>query len=185
MLYPPLKIHLGFAKANGVFIVITSAKILPRWLFPSKIYILFTIFNTYFLTKLLFTNKRYHLHVLEKCLYVLQIVRSITYFLQFIHPFSLCSWSNGTSFAFTLYILVLAKFCDVTCLNNFYFISFFYLYFIHSFVHLPAPKKNKTCDIKQKLFIWTFLLKFLFGLLSIFLCICLYFWTQRKHSNYF
>ena len=33
----------GFAEANSVFIVITSAKILPRWLFPSKIYIQFTI----------------------------------------------------------------------------------------------------------------------------------------------
>ena len=28
----------GFAEANSVFIVITLAKILPRWLFPSKIY---------------------------------------------------------------------------------------------------------------------------------------------------
>ena len=53
----------SFAEANSVFIVITSAKILPRWLFPSKIYIQFTIFNTYFSTKLLFTNKRYHLQV--------------------------------------------------------------------------------------------------------------------------
>ena len=70
----------GFAKVNSVFIVITSAKILPRWLFPSKIYIQFTIFNTYFSTKLSFTNKRYHLHVPEKRLYVLQEVRSIIYF---------------------------------------------------------------------------------------------------------
>ena len=38
----------GFAEANSVFIVITSAKILPRRLFPSKIYIQFTTFNTYF-----------------------------------------------------------------------------------------------------------------------------------------
>ena len=79
----------GFVKANCVFIVITPTKILPRWIFPSKIYIQLTIFNTYFLTKLLFTNKRYHLHVLEKCLYVIQEVRSIIYFWQFIHPPSL------------------------------------------------------------------------------------------------
>ena len=117
MLYPALEIHLGFAEANGVFIVITSAKILPRWLFLSKIYILFTIFNTYFLTKLSFTNKRYHLHVLEKRLHVLQEVRSIIYFWQFIHPLSLRSHGNGTSFAFTSYILVLRKFCNVTSLN--------------------------------------------------------------------
>ena len=79
----------GFAEANSTFIVITSAKILPRWLFLSKIYIKFTIFNTYFSTKLSFKYKRYHLHVLEKCLNVLQEVRSITYFRQFIYPPSL------------------------------------------------------------------------------------------------
>ena len=33
---------------------------MPRWIFPSKIYIQFTLFNTYFLTKLLFLNKRYN-----------------------------------------------------------------------------------------------------------------------------
>ena len=35
------------------------------------------------------------------------------------------------------------------------------------FVYLPAPKKNKNCDIKQKLYIEIFLLKLLFSLLSI------------------
>ena len=115
-----LKIAEGFAEANSVFIVITSAKILPRWLFPCKIYIQFTIFNTYFSAKLSFTNKRYHLQVLEKCLHILQEVRSIIYFRQFIHPLSLRSRGNGTSFAFTPYIIVSAKFCDVTFLNNFY-----------------------------------------------------------------
>ena len=74
----------GFVEANSVFIVITSASILPRWLFPSKIYIQFKIFNTYFSTTLSCTNKRYHLHVLGKCLCVLQEVRSIIYFWQFI-----------------------------------------------------------------------------------------------------
>ena len=85
-----LAIDEGFAKANSVFIVITSAKILPRWLFLSKTYIQLTIFNTYLSTKWSFTNKRNHqLLVLEKCLYVLQEVRSIIYFRQFIHPLSL------------------------------------------------------------------------------------------------
>ena len=115
---------------NSVFIVITAAKILPRWLFCSKIYIQFKIFCTYFSTKLLFTNSRYHLHVLEKRLYVLQEVRSIIYFQHFIHPLSLRSRGNGTSFAFTSYIIVSAKFCNVTFLNNFYFVSFFYHLFI-------------------------------------------------------
>ena len=53
----------GFATANSIFMVITSAKILPRWLFPSKIYIQFTIFNICFLTELSFTNKQISLAV--------------------------------------------------------------------------------------------------------------------------
>ena len=125
-----LAIAKGFTEANIVFAVITSAKILLRWLFPTNIYIQFTIFNTYFSTKLSFTNKRYHLHVLEKCLYVLQEIRSIILFRQFIHPLSLRSHGNGTSFVFTSYIIVSVKFCDVTFLKNFYFVSFFYHLFI-------------------------------------------------------
>ena len=92
---PVLEIHLDsrqlprlFAEANSAFIVITSE------IFPSKIYIRFTIFNTYFSTKLSFTNKRYHLHVLEKCLYVLQEVKSIIYFWQYIHPLSLMFFNS-------------------------------------------------------------------------------------------
>ena len=87
---PQSAIAERIAEANSVFIVITLAKRLPTWLFPSKIYIRFTICNTYFSTKLSFTNKRYHLHVL-KCLYVIQEVRSIIYVWQFIHPLSLHS----------------------------------------------------------------------------------------------
>ena len=123
-------IDMDIAEVNSVFRVITLVKILLRWLFPSKIYIQFTIFNTYFSKKLWFTNKRYYLHVLEKHLYVLQEVRSIIYFRQFIHPLSLCSRHNGPSFAFTSYVLVSAKFCNVTFLDNFYFVSFFYHLFI-------------------------------------------------------
>ena len=120
-----LAIVEGFAEANSVFIVIISAKIMLRWLFPGKIYIQFTIFNTYFSTKFSFTNKRYHLYVLEKCLYVLQAVRSIRYFQQFIHSLSLCSHGSGTSFAFMSYVIVSAKFCNVTFLSGFYFVLFF------------------------------------------------------------
>ena len=126
-----LDIAEGFAKANSVVIIITSVKILLRWSFPSKIYIQFTIFNTYFSTKLSFTNKRYHLHVLEKCLYMLWEVRSIMYFRQFIYSLSLRSRGSGTSFAFTSYIMVSAKFCEVKFLNDFYFVSFFYHLFIY------------------------------------------------------
>ena len=116
--------------AEGFAEGITSAKILPRRLFPSKIYIQFTIFNTYFSTKLSFTNKKYHLHMLEMCLHVLQEVRSIIYVRQFIHPLSFSSCDNGISFAFMSYIIVLAKFCNVKFLNNFYFVSFSYHLFI-------------------------------------------------------
>ena len=102
----------GFSKANRVFVVITLAKILLRWLFLSKIYIQFIIFNTYFST-----NKRYYLHMLEKCLYTLQEVRSIIYlFLYLYHyssPFFFHSRGHGTSFAFTSYIIASAKFCDI------------------------------------------------------------------------
>ena len=119
----------GFAEASSAFIVINSAKILLRWLFPSNISIQSTISNTYFSTKLSFTNKRCHLHILEKCLYMLQEVRSIIHFQQLIHLLSLHSHGNGTSFAFMSYIIVSTKFCDATFLNNFYFVLFFYHFF--------------------------------------------------------
>ena len=142
------KIAEGFAKAKSVFIVITSAKNLLKWSFSSKIHIQFTIFNTYFSAKLLFTNKRYHLHVLEKCLYLLQEVRSNIYFRQFIHRLSLCSRGNGTSFAFTSYSHRI-----VEILWRHIFRQLLFCFILLLFVHLPAPNKNKTYDSKQKLFI--------------------------------
>ena len=78
----------GFAKASSVFIVITSAKILPRCLFGSKICILFTIFNTYFLTKLLLTNQ----DITCKCLYVLQEVRSLIFLTAYSSSFFWFTW---------------------------------------------------------------------------------------------
>ena len=95
--------------------------------------------------------------MLENCLYVLQDIRSIIYVPQFIHLLSLCSRGNGTSFAFTSHIIISAKFWNVTFLNN------LFCFILLLFVHLPAPKKNETCDIKQKL------LKFLFSLFNILL----------------
>ena len=120
----------GFCRGKQCFYSNHLSKNITEVIILSKIYIQFTIFNTYFSAKLLFTNRRYHLHVLEKCLYVLQEVRSIIYFRQFIHPLSLRSRGNGTSFAFTSYIIVSAKFCYVTFLNNFYFVLLFYHFFI-------------------------------------------------------
>ena len=116
------------------------------------------------MTNLLFTNRRYHFHVLEKCLYVRQEVASIIYFWQYIHPLSLCSPGNGTSFAFMSYITALGKFCYVT-----FFKQLLFCFILLPLFHLLVPKKNKTCNIKQKVFIYIFLLKFLFSLLSIFL----------------
>ena len=132
------------AEVNSICTVITSAKILPRWLFPSKMYIRITIFNSYFSTKLSFTNKGYHLHVLEKCLYVLQEVRSIIYLWQFTHPLSLRSRDNGISFAFTSYIIVPAKFCNVTFLNNFFFSFFYHLVICRLQRKIRKTKVNKS-----------------------------------------
>ena len=127
-----------------------------RWLFPSNTYIQCTIFDTYLSAKLLFVNKRYHLHMLEKCLYQPQEVRSIMYFQQLIHPFSLHSHGNGTSFAFTSYIIVSAKFCDVTFLNNF-FVSYFYHFFI-----CRHQRKIRLVTLSKsylyKFFFWSFFL---------------------------
>ena len=105
------------------------SKKIAEVIIPSKIYVQFTIFSTYFSTKFLFTDKRYHLYVLEKCLYMLQKVRSITYFRQFIHPFS--------SFCVAVEQALLSRRISsyrqnsmTSHLGNFYFVSFFYYLFI-------------------------------------------------------
>ena len=75
-----------FAEANSVFIVMTSAKTLPKLLFPSKMYIQFICFQYLFLDKKLsLTNKRYHLHVPMS----VRTTRIQVYYIfrQFIHPF--------------------------------------------------------------------------------------------------
>ena len=153
---------------------------MPRWLFPSKIYIQFTISNTYFSTKLLFTNNRYHLCVVEKCLYVLQEVRSIAYFRQFIHPLSLHSHGNGISFDFTSYMIISVKFCEITFLNNFYFVSFFY----HLFICQHQRKIRLVTSSKSHLYKF-FSQSFFLVYLASFFHICLYFWTPIKHPKLF
>ena len=141
-----LAIVEGFSEANSVFIVIISAKILPRWLLPSKIYIHFTIFNTYFSTKLLFTNKRYHLHMLEKCLYVLQEVRSIIFLAVYSSPFSSFMWQwNKLCFHIVYH-------CIGKILRRHIIKQLLFCLILLPFVYLQTPKKN-TRDIKQKLFI--------------------------------
>ena len=170
----------GFAKENSVFIVITLAKIVLRWLFLSKIYVQFTIFNTYFTTNLSITNKRYHLHVLEKWLSVLQEVRSIVYFRQFIHPLSLRSHGNGTSVALTLYIIALVKFCNVTFLNNFYFVLFFYHFFI-----CRSQRKIRLVTLSKSYLYKFFFQSFFLVYWASFFHIRLYFWTQINHPKLF
>ena len=91
----------GICRGKRCFNSNHRGKKIAEVIIPSKIYVQFTIFSTYFSTKFLFTDKKYYLHVLEKCLHVLQKVGSITYFWQFIYPLSLRSRGNGTSFAFT------------------------------------------------------------------------------------
>ena len=183
----------GFVETNSVFIVITLAKILSRWLFPSKTYIQFTIFNTYFSTKLSFTNQRYYLRVLKKCLYkfykqiLLARAREVSacatksqiyyIFQQFIHPFSLCSCGNGTSFAFTSYITVSVKFDDIVFLNNFYFGSFFH--------HYHFGKKIRLVTLSKSYLYNFFFQSFLLVYWASFFHVCLYFWTQIKHLKLF
>ena len=138
-----LEIAEGFAEANSVFIVITLAKILPRWLFPSNIYIQFTIFTTYFSTKLSFTNKRYHLHVVEKCLYVLQEVRSTVDS----SPFSSFTWQwNKLCFH-----VVYHRIGEI--LWRHIFKQLLFCFILLQFLHLQAPKKNKTCDMVKAIYI--------------------------------
>ena len=127
------------------------------------VHIQFTIYNTHFLAKLLFTNKSYHLHVPEKCLYVLQEVRSVIYFWQFIHPLSSFTWQYGTSFALSSDIIISAKFWNILFLNNFYIVWFFY----YSFIYCHQRKIRLVTLSKSyfyKFFFWSF-----FSLLSIFL----------------
>ena len=87
----------------------------------------------------------------------------LLYFGQFIHPFSLHSHDNGTSFAFMLCIIILAKFCDVTFLNNFYFVSFFYHLFI-----CPCQRKVRLVTL-SKGYLYRFLFQSLFLVLSLLL----------------
>ena len=111
----------GFYWGEQCFYSNHFSKILLRWLCPSKIYIQFTIFSTYFLTKLLLTNKRYHFHMLEKCLFVLEEVRSIIYFQQFIHPLSLCSHGihgNEVSNSCSNVLIIMTLFRKIKRMSN-------------------------------------------------------------------
>ena len=112
------------------------------------------------------------MHVLEKCLYVLQEVTSIIYFWQFIHPLSLHSPGKWTSFAFRSYIIESTKFCNATFLNNFYFVSFFYHLFI-----CWHQRKIRLATLSKSYFFLVYWASFFH--------ICLYFWTQIKHQKLF
>ena len=120
------------------------------------------------------------MHVLEKCLYILQEVKSTIYFRQFIHPPFLRSRGSGTSFAFTTYIIVSARFCDVTFLDNFYFVSFFY----HLFIWGRQREIRLATLSKSYLYKLYFHIFFLVYWSSLF-HICLYFLTQIKHPKLF
>ena len=119
----------GFAEVNIVFIVITLEKILLRWLFPSKIYIQFTIFNTYFSTKLSFTKKRQHLHVLEKCLKCYK-KSDLSYIFGSLFILFLLVHVAMEQALLSRHISSYLQNSDVTFLSNFYFVSLFYHLFI-------------------------------------------------------
>ena len=87
-----------------------------------KIYIQFIIFSTYFSTKLWFKNKKYHLHVLEKCL---RATRSqINYIFGSLFILFLFVHAAMEQALLSFHIFESVKFCNVTFLNNFLFHSF-------------------------------------------------------------
>ena len=130
----------GFAEVNSVFIVITSAKILPRWLFPSKIYIQFTIFNTYFSTKLSFTKEISLARAREAPVCATRSQINYIFSAVYSSSFSSFTWQWN-------------KLCLHVLYPRIGEIQLSFCFILLPFVHLPAVKKNKTCDIKQNLFI--------------------------------
>ena len=111
---------------------------------------------------------------------MLQEVRSIIYFQQFVHPLSLRWHGNGTSFTFKSDIIVSIKFCNVTYLNTFYFVSFLY----HLFICWCQRKIRLVTLCKSYLYKFFFQSFFLVYWASFF-HICLHFWTQIKHPKLF
>ena len=101
-------------------------------------------------------------------------------FRQFIHTLSLRSCGSGTSFALTSYIIVSAKLCDVTFLNNFYFVT----YFCHLLICHWQRKIRLVTLSESYLYKFLFQSFFLVYWASVFY-ICLYFWTQIKHPKLF
>ena len=132
----------GFCRGKRCFNSNHRGKKIAEVIIPSKIYVQFKIFSTYFSTKFLFTDKKYYLHVLEKCLHVLQKVGSITY-----------AW-HWNKLCFHVYIILSAKFYDVTFLNNFYFVSFFYHLFICRRQRKIRLVRYTNSDLKISLYVW-------------------------------
>ena len=94
---------------------------------------------------------------------------------------SLRSCGNGTSFAFTSYIIVSAKFCNVTFLNNFYFVSFFYRLFICQIKIIRHQRKIRLVTLSKRYLYKFFFQSFFLVYWASFFFICLYFWNQIKH----
>ena len=130
---------------------------------------------------ILISRKSYRLQTRDitwKCLYVLQEVRSIIYFRQFIHPLSFRSGGNRKTFAFTSYNIVSVEFCNVTFLNNFYFVSLFY----HLFICRRQRKIRLVPLSKSYSYKFPFY-SFFLVYLSITLSHLSLFWTQKQNTQ--
>ena len=135
----------GFVKANSVFIVITSAIILPRWLFRNKIYI-------QFIQKYIFLNKIivYKQDISLACAIEVSVCATrsqINYIFLVVYSSSFSSfmWQWNKLCFQVLY----HRISEV--LWRHIFKQLLFCFILLPFVHLPAPKKNKTCDIKVRL----------------------------------
>ena len=148
-----LTIGEGFAEAkNSVFVVITSVKILQRWLFPSNIYIQFTIFNAYFPNKITVYKQEISLaHAREVSVGAIRnqiyyiFSADLLYFDS--SPFSSFTWQWNQ-----LCFYVIHHHIDKIQWHQI-FKQLLFCFILLPFLHLLLPKKNKTCDINQKLFI--------------------------------
>ena len=139
----------GFDKANSVFIVITSAKIMLRWLLCSKIYIQFTI---------LISQQNYHLQTRDVtctcyrsvCINYkksdkLYIFNGLFILFLFVHMAIEQVLLSG--------LISSAKFCNITFLNTLF--CFILLPFVHLSLLLNSNKVSKmifkTCfEVKKE-----------------------------------
>ena len=133
----------GFCRGKQCLHSNHLGKNITEVIISSKLYIQLTIFNTSFSINFVYKQQISLAHTREVS--VCATKSQIYYILLAVYssPFSSFAW-QWNKFAFSSYIIESMKFYDVTFLNNFYFVSFFYHLFI-------CWRQRKTCDIKGAL----------------------------------